>query len=517
MSKFEYEYRLRDRELILSQEASLLTESDYVRIIVYPAEADNTIVRLPESNVKAIFYASLSQTQFTIDTTPFYNNTNNPSQRTIGGVDENGDSQFNDFKIFRTLGAGENYHDYSLDNRNFYIKPNEIFNDFQLPQGDYKIQIDFLNQIQPSFGEGIDQSINGYPFPADDFNGNGDVIATTVLWNHDEVALTANQLPDIGIEIVFALDGDWDTDWVVATNPENTNGLTFKPGNRYEFYGHTPLTLEDSFFWDPDAYLNPGSELYPFVIKQISPSRKEIRLKIIDTFITKNSDIITNITNKFNNFEPEFLDDGEPNPNYKYQFKHVLNIGTGDHIPIMNYAFDGITDGKGNQSLIIKLYDAATPFLNNLDRVTIEKEVLTTQVQDIYYFSDVPDIFFGDGLIPDKQEDWINIDGGEVKFENYNNLTQSIDNITLDNIISSSYDYPNLNTDFKFFKNHTFFGSAKKKLQNFKEKVKKIQDYYSEISNSLNISSSITGDSDYIIQLRKTNFNLIDGSSAFKT
>ena len=144
MSKFEYEYRLRDRELILSQEASLLTESDYVRIIVYPAEADNTIVRLPESNVKAIFYASLSQTQFTIDTTPFYNNTNNPSQRTIGGVDENGDSQFNDFKIFRTLGAGENYHDYSLDNRNFYIKPNEIFNDFQLPQGDYKIQIDFL-------------------------------------------------------------------------------------------------------------------------------------------------------------------------------------------------------------------------------------------------------------------------------------------------------------------------------------------------------------------------------------
>ena len=46
------------------------------------------------------------------------------------------------------------------------------------------------------------------------------------------------------------------------------------------------------------------------------------------------------------------------NPNYKYQFKHVLNIGTGDHNPIMNYTFDRVTDGSDNQSIILKLYDA---------------------------------------------------------------------------------------------------------------------------------------------------------------
>ena len=41
------------------------------------------------------------------------------------------------------------------------------------------------------------------------------------------------------------------------------------------------------------------------------------------------------------------------------------------------------------------------------------------------------------------------------------------------------------NTDFKLFENHTFFGSAKRKLVNFKNKVETIQGYYSNISASL--------------------------------
>ena len=84
-----------------------------------------------------------------------------------------------------------------------------------------------------------------------------------------------------------------------------------------------------------------------------------------------------------------------------------MNIGTGDHIPIMNYTFDRITDGKDNQSLILKLYDSLPTNVGNLSMVTIEREVLTTQLQSIFYFSDVPDFYFGDGLQPDPQENWI--------------------------------------------------------------------------------------------------------------
>ena len=109
--------------------------------------------------------------------------------------------------------------------------------------------------------------------------------------------------------------------------------------------------------------------------------------------------------------------------------------------------------------------------------VTIEREVLTTQLQDIFYFSDVPDVFFGDGLLPDGQENWINPDGNDIEFQNFDEISGSLSDVTLDGLISQSqYNYPNLNTDFTKFENHTFFGSAKKKLENFNTKVETIQE-----------------------------------------
>tara|TARA_R110001592_G_scaffold235260_1_gene493221 strand:- start:61 stop:4644 length:4584 start_codon:yes stop_codon:yes gene_type:complete len=149
--------------------------------------------------------------------------------------------------------------------------------------------------------------------------------------------------------------------------------------------------------------------------------------------------------------------------------------------------------------------------------VTIEREVLTTQTQDIFYFSDVPDVFFGDGLESDPQENWINPDGNDIGFQNYDELSGSIDDTTLDGLISQSlYNYPNLNTDFNEFENHTFFGSAKKKLENFKTKVETIQSHYSDISSSLFDSGvAIGGDSLPVTQKRKNLFKKIN--KEFKT
>ena len=137
--------------------------------------------------------------------------------------------------------------------------------------------------------------------------------------------------------------------------------------------------------------------------------------------------------------------------------------------------------------------------------VTIEREVLTTQIQDIFYFSDVRDVFFGDGLLPSFQENWITPDGNNIQFENFDEISGSINSIVLDNLISSSeYNYPNLNTDFSEFANHTFFGSAKKKLENFNTKVTTIQGYYSDISKSLYSEGvGISGDSSFVTQKRR--------------
>ena len=411
MPDFEFEFNQQDRDIILSQDVGTFGNSgDYIRLTIYPTEAISNVVDLPDDTKgidgKAVFFSTLNES-LKINVSPFTDD-ERYFEYFIGGADNN-------FKIYQ-------------NGDDVYIKPNEIFNDFELPQGNYRIQIDFLNQLNP---------------PIAGSTGDDD-----------------NQVED---------------DAEVAQKP------------------------------------------YQFILRQISTSRKEVRLKLLDKNIENNSLEIFDITNEFNNFESEFIDDGNdnqiPNPNYKYQFKHVLNIGTGDHIPIMNYQFDKITGGSDNQSIILKLYQSLPTNIANLSMVTIEKEVLTTQIQSTFYFSDVPAVFFGDGLQTDYSYNLLNPNDDDFGYQSIDELaySASIGEVETDTIISSSqYGYPNLNTDFNEFENHTFFGSAKKKLENFKTKVTTIQGYYSEISGTLNVSSSIGGDSTFIIQKRKDLFNKIN-------
>ena len=389
MPDFEFEFNQQDRDLIISQTDGTLNENDlsydgdYVRLIVY--EADTNVIFTFDDDTQAIFYSSLSENQFSINISPFSNGTE-AEPKTIGG----GDGDGNDFKIYK--------NDTTQD---IYLKPNELFNQRELPEGIYKIQIDFLNQVKR----------------------------------------------------------DSDT-------------------------GQT--------------------EHYEWIVKQVSTSRKEVRLKLLNENIESNSELITLITDEFNtNTDGDVTD--------KYQFKHLLNIGTGDHNPIMNYAFDRFTDGPNNQSLILKLYDTLPSGVTNLSSVTIEREVLTTQVQETFYFSEIEPTTIGDGLDSDPQENWINPDGNNFGFQNYDELSGSIDTNTLNGLISQSqYNYPNLNTDFRFFHNHTFFGSAKSKIVNFKNKVETIQGHYTKISASLSTSgSAIEGDSTFLKQYRQDLFNKV--------
>ena len=422
MPQFDYEFSNQDKDLVVSREdGSFGAPGDYIRLTVYPSESNNNIVTL-DNGEKAIFYSS--EIPLSINVSPFYDQIQDILELPYGT------ESTNDFVIYRK------------PTNDIYIKPNEIFNKFELPQGEYKIQIDFLNQVKPP--------------------------------------LEVNPIADT--------DGDMGDDSGDVQEQEQ--------------FSH-----------------------YPFVIKEISTSRKEIRLKLLNQDIENNSEIITNLTNEFNNnidgSNPEFIVDTDSesptfgqqinNPNFKYQFQHLLNIGTGDHIPIMNYTFDKLTNGKNNQSIILKLYNALPTTISTISLVTIEKEVLITQTENLFYFSDVPDVFFGDGLEPDPQENWINFDTSNTGFENFDKLSGSLNQITLDNLVSQSqYNYPNLNTDFNEFENHTFFGSAKKKLENFRTKVETIQGYYSEISKSLHISCSIDTDSNYIIQNRKSLFKKVN-------
>ena len=481
MPDFEFEFNQQDKDLIVNQSAGEFGNNDYMRLTIYPSETINQVVTLQDNTKgidgKAIFFSTLFEGPFSINVSPFTND-NSFDTKIIGN------DNVNDFKIYKNPNGG------------IYIKPNEIFNKFELPQGDYRIQIDFLNQF--SKGQ-VSQQPLPIPYWFEDFDFNGDGIVNVVdvsAWN--QVGRT-----DIGNLILANIAGTADDPPSYYAESDSQEGQQGQQGGGQE--GGTDF--ETNPLRGPEYYysenLNPNAVVhYNFIIKQISTSRKEVRLKIFDEPILNDSDFITNLTNELNQ-----------NTN-TYQFKHVLNIGTGDHNPIMNYQFDAVTDGKNNQSIILKLYEPLANNVNTLSPVTIEKEVLTTQIQDIYYFSDVPEVFFGDGLQPDPQENWINPDGNIIGFENYNQIaiSSSIENTTIDSIISSSeYGYPSLNTDFNEFSNHTFFGSAKKKLENFKTKVETIQGFYTNISSSLSSSGiSMTGDNNELIQRRKNLFEKIE-------
>ena len=138
MTQFTYDFSDKDRELILngSNSNELLledfsNEGVYFRIIVYPSEGLSNIVRLPalvegEEQRPAIFYSSLSQNTFKINESPFYSGVS-PKTRDVG-------VESNDFEIF-----------FNQYNNNISIKPNDIFDEYGLPQGNYRLQIDCIN------------------------------------------------------------------------------------------------------------------------------------------------------------------------------------------------------------------------------------------------------------------------------------------------------------------------------------------------------------------------------------
>ena len=301
MPDFEFEFNQQDKDLVLNQTEGVFGGTNYIRLTIYPTEAINNIVDLPDDtqgiNGKAIFFSTLNPNDMLINISPFTDG-DVFKEKALGG--NLYDGKKGDFKIYR-----------NETTQDIYIKPNEIFNDFKLPQGDYKIQIDFLNQV--SKGQLYEQDLE-FPFWFEDFDINGDGVITnldTIQWN----SVGRSDIGDICLQIAL---GQIDQPPSYYSQDENNTNQGQQGGGEGD--------VETNPLREPEYFYAESSNIqYKFIIKQISTSRKEVRLKILDDTILNNSDIITKLTNEFNQNTD------------RYQFKHLLNIGTGDHNPIMNY------------------------------------------------------------------------------------------------------------------------------------------------------------------------------------
>ena len=230
-----------------------------------------------------------------------------------------------------------------------------------------------------------------------------------------------------------------------------------------------------------------------YIITQISPSRKEVRLLAkIDS-----SPNLENIDDKLIEsfeFTPDFVDRftsilGNPTTS-DYKFDYVLNLGLeGLNIPIVNYSFDYITE-EDSVSLVLRLTKPIPSDVSKLHKIQIEKELIPTQIKEIYYVSDHT-TYLGDKIPLEPEVGDIDSVIEDEGFQSYNDLAESgsLVNSEVPNFLISS-SYPNLNINYNSFDNHVFFGSAAKKLENFKDKVGIIEGYYNEISASLVHSAS---------------------------
>ena len=286
-----------------------------------------------------------------------------------------------------------------------------------------------------------------------------------------------------------------------------------------------------------------------FYIKQISDSRKEVRLlfhnnnndwKGFDAFygsdddpyyfedfdINKDgiineqdaqewnainrSDIAVLITemindNNFPEHAPKIMDKfsgllGKLSDS-TFDFSYVISYKRGStswfkENLITNYHFDKISLSP-KTSLILRLNNPLPGSIRKKQSFNILKKLMDEHQFSFKYEAARPEFFSGGPLTVD---DFF-IDEGEIipeseeTYEAYNDLTSSITEDTLQQV-SSSFNYAkgihnkNLNINYNEFHNHVVFGSARQKLVNFRTKVKNIEDKLVKLSQSLSLTGS---------------------------
>ena len=227
-----------------------------------------------------------------------------------------------------------------------------------------------------------------------------------------------------------------------------------------------------------------------FHLSEISPSRKEIRFEIINGDIPTDGPVGEQAFNDFFNVENQGID--------VYGFNSYLELSRGRLVAINGYAFDKVTRDK--VSLVLKLNQPLPLDIATLQKFNIVNKILVSQVETIFFIDRERLAISGLGLQIDEGYATQNV-SIEDSYSNRNDITGSSGTNIVEEIVRQQKDL-NLNIDYGKFDNHIFFGSAKSKLENFKNKAVKLEGLYNQISQSLAYSSSLK-----VVEKRKSLFD----------
>ena len=300
------------------------------------------------------------------------------------------------------------------------------------------------------------------------------------------------------------------TDGVIKISVFGDNGFFDSSGDLQEnidFY-----VRDDELFLKPNEYLDRNNFIednynvqfdflkrFPqvslFHISQISPSRKEVRITA-ETF-----EISNELRDSISNFMNEDPNEAEEKP---YQFNSYLEISQGRLIPINGYAFDEVTGNK--RTLILKLNQPLPTDIETLSTdFNISNKFLSSQTETIFFIDREQLSVVGLGLDIDTSFATSETTQINNSYDNYNEITASVGENIVEQVNRLQKDL-NLNVDYKTFDGHVFFGSAKSKLENFKNKIVRLDTLFTEVSSSLAFK-----DTNNILEKRKDLFKQIKG------
>mgnify|MGYP006921281655 CR=1 FL=1 len=207
-----------------------------------------------------------------------------------------------------------------------------------------------------------------------------------------------------------------------------------------------------------------------FFIKDISPDRTEIS---IVSLILTNEEIETT----FNSLVDEIN-------NSQYFVDYLLNLGDNQQYLTVNIALNKATTGY---EILFKLYEPLPLSVETKTSLWVVDEKVEPYIFDI----NLDLLILPDPSLKLRGPNFsISIpEQGNIgtSYQNYDNLINNLESINkssynkLSNLLSTqSID---INVDYSNFSNFVFFGSAVKRLENFKTKIEEIENYQTLINN----------------------------------
>lgn len=199
-------------------------------------------------------------------------------------------------------------------------------------------------------------------------------------------------------------------------------------------------------------------------------------------------------------------------------FSKLLKLGPNEYDVITNFKIDTQTYPEYPYSVAYKLYDPLPERIQENDFVTIVREMIPP-IEETCTLIPFVEEFISDIVLRVPERSNVNspIGTGVTEYKTYDNLvtTNSTLKETIENEVLSGSLSVDINVDYSQFSNFIHFGSAEKRVRNFKYKLDLIEQYTDRSASLAGAGSGSTGLHSVVADPGNGSYLLVSGSSSY--